>query len=133
TLAGRTAPARDWSGVKICNVPAQTRAEDLTAGAELLEAWLASATLDAETWTSEQQQTLEAGQRELPTYLDSLNALRDGQATCPGDEALREVTARVTRLEVETRTRLDSAARVADDLRMAAAVAEWDAAQVIAE
>jgi hypothetical protein len=133
TLAGLTAPARDWSGVKVCNVPAATRAEDLTAAAELLERWLEVVTLNPEQWTSVHQQALEGGQRELPAYLDSLKALRDGQATCPGDEALRDVTARVARLEVETRTRLDNATRVVDDLRMAAEVADWTAAQEKAE
>ncbi|HLT31798.1 MAG TPA: hypothetical protein VK013_17305, partial [Myxococcaceae bacterium] len=112
---------------------AETRTEDLTAAAALLERWLEVVTLDPEQWTSVHQQALEGGQRELPGYLDSLKALREGQTTCPGDEALREVTARVTRLEVETRTRLDNAARVVDDLRMAAAVADWNAAQVKAE
>jgi len=133
TLAGRTAPARNWADVKICQVPAESRQADLVAAGELLEAWLAGTQMKLEDWTTAKQKELEAGQRELPAYLDNLKLLRDGQVTCPGDETLRAATARVAAAELEARTRLDLAAREGERFREAAEVAEWTVAQEEAE
>lgn len=129
SLAGRTAPARNWADVKTCQVPAEDRKGDMVAAAELLDAWLAETQMKLEDWTSAKQKTLVAGQRELPAYLDNLKLLRDGMATCPGDEELRAATARVAASELEARTRLDVAAREGDRFRVAAEVAAWTVEQ----
>lgn len=133
TLAGRTAPARNWADVKICQVPAAEREADLVAAGELIETWLAETQMKLEEWTTAKHKTLEAGQRELPAYLDNLKLLRDGQATCPGEESLRAATAKVAAAELEARTRLDVAAREGDRFREAAEVTEWTQAQDQAE
>lgn len=133
TLAGHTAPVRDWSAVAVCDVNAQAREDELVAAAALLNAWRKELPLEPETWTPEQQKLLVEGQRELPALLEGLETLGAAQEACPGDLALMQARAAAIQASKEVRVHLDEARQMGAILEEAAAIAAWQKAQAAVE
>lgn len=128
SLAGLSAPVRDYSAVKVCNVKRAILAEELFAFNALLEKWLDQTSADASgMWSDEQLALLEEGSRTLPPVLATQQATIDALSPCKPDRKydVSEIIARGVQLIPMARNRVETGPKVVAEVRRRKVVDAW--------
>jgi hypothetical protein len=130
TLAGHTAPLRDWQGARVCGTDPRALSADFQATSALLGAWLEATSAGPEGhWDAAHLSLLEQGPTLLPPLLEATAHVQEALQACPGDEALESEGRRVAEFLRQARRRLAEAPTLLTRVRQQQALESWRAAQ----